>query len=90
MKEEKDCPPNCEPKWKQLTRPGSFVLTMFVFFTIMILDGNYGEFAIRDIYVHILEGIIITMIVALFTSRGAEKIVDRLSDKTKEKNDTEF
>ena len=67
------CKKCCEPKWKQFVRPSTFILTLFIFFILMVSDGNWGVFNIRDIYLKILESILVTMVIALFASRGVEK-----------------
>ena len=63
------------PLWKQRIRPYAFISTLIIFFILMILDGNIGEFHVRDIYLKILEAILTTMIIFYFTSRGVEKTV---------------
>ena len=75
------CKKCCEPKWKQFVRPSTFILTLFIFFILMVFDGNWGEFHIRDIYLKILESILVTMVIALFASRGVEKTFGIIKDR---------
>lgn len=56
-----------------------------MFFIIMLLDGNFGTFTIKAAYLPIMEGILLTITVAFYGSRGAEKIVKTQGDTAKAK-----
>jgi hypothetical protein len=87
---DEDCPPICEPTWKKFTRPGSFIVTLIFYFAITLLDGNYDEFTVKDIYVHILETILLTQITFLFTTRSVEKVVESWNRKKDKKQEYDF
>ena len=58
----------------RLVRP-SIVIWSYVLFTVVILmDGNVGEFHVNGAYIPVLETLIVTVTVAYFGSRGAEKV----------------
>ncbi len=58
----------------RLVRPVSFVFVMGLFAVVVIFDGNVGQFNIKDAYIPVIEGLLYTMVIAYFGSRGAEKI----------------
>ena len=72
-----------EPNWKQYIRPYSYIITLLIFFILMLLDGNYRDFKVKESYINILEAIINMMIAFYFTSRGLEKIIDIIQSKSK-------
>ena len=63
----------------RLMRPVSlaFVLVMFCF--ISVADNNL--IAVKDAYIPVYETLLVTMVVALFGSRGAEKITKTFKGK---------
>ena len=67
------CDEWCEPNWKQFIRPVGFVVTLGIFFLLMFIDGNVGNFTVREAYLPILETVLVTIVVAFFGSRGVEK-----------------
>jgi len=67
----------------KMIRPWALIITLGYFLAILVLDGNWGEFAIRDVYLNILENILVTMIAFLYGSRGVEK-VSQIIKKNKE------
>ena len=69
----KDCEWCREPKWKSYIRPAGFIITLGVFFFILFADGNWGKFTVREAYLPILETVLVTIVIALFASRGVEK-----------------
>jgi len=71
----KKCVSCCEPAWKGVTRHLSFGITLLVFFAFMALDGNLEGFVIKNAWISIMETVLVTMIIALFTSRGVEKSI---------------
>ena len=76
------CEQCCEPAWKGYTRHLSFGVTLFIFFLLMFMDGNYKDFHVRDAWLPILETVLTTMVIALFTSRGIEKTARIMYDKS--------
>jgi spore maturation protein SpmB len=58
----------------RLVRPLSFTAVLVLFGAVILTDGNIGEFSIKAAYIPVLEGLLYTMVVAYFGSRGAEKI----------------
>lgn len=60
----------------RLVRPLSYFWVIFFFTFIMLGDSNFG-FNIRDSYIPVIETLLITMTIALFGSRGVEKIIRR-------------
>jgi len=80
-----ECQECCEPAWKAWIRPSGFLITLFVFLLIIFLDGNLGNFSVKEAYLPILETVLVTMIIALYGSRGIEKTAKELS-KTKQAN----
>jgi len=62
----------------RLVRPISFAIILLLFVSIVLADGNIGDFKIKVVYVPVIESILVTMIFAYFGSRGAEKITKNL------------
>lgn len=60
----------------RLVRPLSYFWVVFFFTFIMLGDSNFG-FNIRDSYIPVIETLLITMTIALFGSRGVEKVIRR-------------
>lgn len=58
----------------RLTRPLGFVYTLIMFTLIVIADGNIWNFSIKEVYIPVFETLLVTMVIALYGSRGAEKI----------------
>jgi hypothetical protein len=74
--QEKDCSrciECCEPSWKGWIRPFGFIVTLFIFFLLIFIDGNWHNFHVRDAYLPILETVLVTIVIAFFGSRGVEK-----------------
>lgn len=57
----------------RLVRPISFMSVLIAFFIIAFADGNVGEFTINEAYIPVFEGLLYTMVIAYFGSRGIEK-----------------
>ncbi len=55
-------------------RPGALLSTLLLFMILMIIDGNIGEFSIKEHYLTILETLLTTMVVFYYSSRGIEKV----------------
>jgi hypothetical protein len=80
-----DCPPK-ESKIKQIIRPGLLIITMFYFLFLTMYDGNFGSnFHVRDAYLPILETVLVTMVIAYFSSRGIEKTAENLYGRNRDK-----
>lgn len=60
----------------RLVRPLSYTWVVFFFTFIMIGDSNFG-FSIKEAYIPVIETLLITMTIALFGSRGVEKVIRR-------------
>lgn len=58
----------------RLVRPLSFIYVLVLFSFIIFADGNIGEFKINEAYIPVIEGLLLTMVIAYFGSRGAEKV----------------
>ena len=58
----------------RLVRPLSFAWVILLFSIVIIGDTNFG-FSIKDAYIPVLESLLITMTLAYFGSRGAEKMM---------------
>jgi len=65
----------------RLVRPISYSIMMILFISIVLADGNIGEFHVREAYIPVIEALLITMTFAYFGSRGAEKITKILGTK---------
>ena len=57
----------------RLTRPLSFAWVIVVFTICMIGDSNFG-FNVKEAYIPVIETLLTTMVIALFGSRGIEKV----------------
>ena len=63
----------------RLVRPISFMFVLFLFAVIVLGDGNFGSsFFINPAYIPVIESLLVTMVVAYFGSRGAEKITKHI------------
>lgn len=58
----------------RLVRPVSFAFTLFLFALMVLFDGNIGGFTVNPGYHEIIKTLLVTMVVAYFGSRGAEKV----------------
>ena len=58
----------------RMVRPLSFIFVQILFGSIVLLDGNMGEFSVKEAYIPVIEGLMLTMTIAYFGSRGAEKV----------------
>ena len=62
-------------------RPLSYIFIMALFGFMVLCDGNYGTFAVKDAYIPLIETILVVMTVSYFGSRGAEKITKFIKGK---------
>lgn len=58
----------------RLVRPVSFVLMLLMFISIVLFDGNVGEFTINEAYIPVIQSLFSIMVIFYFSSRGIEKI----------------
>lgn len=65
----------------RLVRPLSYVFVLSLFAFVVLLDGNAGGFKINPQYIPVIEGLLVTMTIAYFGSRGAEKITSNRNIK---------
>ncbi len=65
----------------RLVRPLSFIFVLFLFAIMVLFDGNLGEMAIDEAYIPVIETLLVTMVVAYFGSRGAEKVSKTIRGK---------
>ncbi len=59
----------------RLVRPVTYIFILVLFAGLVLFDGNIGEFVINPSYIPVIEGLLYTMTIAYFGSRGMEKIV---------------
>ena len=65
----------------RLVRPITYGLMFILFISIVILDGNIGEFVIKTSYIPVIESLFTTMTVFYFGSRGLEKMMKTFKSK---------
>jgi len=65
----------------RLVRPLSYIFVLILFGSILLVDGNIGEFKINPAYIPVLESLLAIMTVAYFGSRGAEKVAKSIQGK---------
>lgn len=65
----------------RLVRPLSFIAVLTAFFIIAFADGNIGDFKINPAYIPVFEGLLYTMVIAYFGSRGVEKVTKQIKPK---------
>ena len=58
----------------RLVRPLSFLMMLILFISIVIFDGNVGEFQINQAYIPVIQSLFSVMVIFYFSSRGIEKI----------------
>ena len=57
----------------RLVRPTGFAWSLALFTIVIVGDGNFG-FTVKDAYIPVLETLVVTIILAYYGSRGAEKV----------------
>jgi maltodextrin utilization protein YvdJ len=65
----------------RLVRPAIVIFLFVLFGAVVISDGNIGQFKINPAYIPVLQTLLVTVTVAYFGSRGAEKISKTLKGK---------
>ena len=58
----------------RLIRPVSFLMMLMMFISIVLFDGNVGEFTINEAYIPVIQSLFSIMVIFYFSSRGIEKI----------------
>jgi len=58
----------------RLVRPVSFLLMLLMFISIVLFDGNVGDFTINEAYIPVIQSLFSIMVIFYFSSRGIEKI----------------
>ena len=58
----------------RLVRPISYFFVLLMFAFLVFFDGNVGQFKVNPVYIPVIEGLLITMTIAYFGSRGIEKV----------------
>lgn len=58
----------------RLVRPAILIWFTLLFTVIMLLDGNFREFTIRDAYLSLLETIMVVVYTAYFLGKSGEHI----------------
>ena len=69
-----------EGVFTKMGRLGMVMMTLVFFLVIVALDGNLSGFTVREAYLPILESVLVTMILALFTGKSVDKITDRMHE----------
>jgi len=64
----------------RLIRPLSYGMMFILFLSAVFLDGNIGEFKIKDVYIPVIETLFSTMTIFYFGSRGIEKVIKTWSN----------
>jgi len=59
----------------RLVRPVSYGAMFVLFMSLVLLDGNVGEFTVDKAYVPVIQSLFSTMTIFYFGSRGIEKVM---------------
>jgi len=62
----------------RMIRPVSYAAMFVLFMSVVLLDGNLGEFTIDKAYVPVIQSLFGTMTIFYFGSRGIEKVMKTL------------
>jgi len=65
----------------RLVRPVAYGFVLVLFAGLVLFDGNLGGFVINEAYIPVIEGLLYTMTIAYFGSRGIEKVTKSLKQK---------
>ena len=57
----------------RLVRPLSYAWGILLFSSVVIMDGNLGQFKINVAYIPVIESLLVTMTLAYFGARTIEK-----------------
>lgn len=83
MKNAKEFEENITKRWEsdnehaitRLVRPIIVIFLFTLFGAVVVADGNIAHFKINSAYIPVLQTLLVTVTVAYFGSRGAEKIM---------------
>ena len=67
--------------YTRLVRPVSFSMVLALFGSVVLTDGNIGEFTVNPSYIPVIETLLVTMVISYFGSRGIEKVSKVMKDK---------
>jgi hypothetical protein len=59
----------------RLVRPVSYGAMFILFMSLVLLDGNMGEFVVDKAYIPVIQSLFSTMTIFYFGSRGIEKVM---------------
>lgn len=59
----------------RMVRPVSYAAMFLLFMSVVLLDGNLGDFSIDKAYVPVIQSLFGTMTIFYFGSRGLEKVM---------------
>lgn len=62
----------------RIVRPLIVLFLYALFGAVVVMDGNLGAFSINEAYIPVLQTLLVTVTVAYFGSRGAEKITSKI------------
>ena len=65
----------------RLVRPLSFLMMLILFISIVLFDGNVGDFEINQAYIPVIQSLFSVMVIFYFSSRGIEKIMSTYKDR---------
>lgn len=66
----------------RMIRPVSYASMFVLFMSVVLLDGNLGSFTIDKAYVPVIQSLFGTMTIFYFGSRGIEKVMRTIKNKT--------
>lgn len=66
----------------RMIRPVSYAAMFVLFMSVVLLDGNLGAFTIDKAYVPVIQSLFGTMTIFYFGSRGIEKVMRTIKNKT--------
>ena len=66
----------------RMIRPVSYAAMFILFMSVVLLDGNLGAFTIDKAYVPVIQSLFGTMTIFYFGSRGIEKVMRTIKNKT--------
>ena len=58
----------------RIVRPGILIWLTVLFSALMLLDGNWRTFQIKEVYIGVLETIMVAAYAAYFLGKSGEKI----------------
>lgn len=70
---------NNESKYARLIRPIILIWFTLLFSGLMLVDGNVKEFTIKEVYISVLETLMVTTYGFFFLGRSGEKIMNSRS-----------